>query len=271
MAKFRDDFLKSYLAAAPLALALERVLECKILSEQEFAQPVLDLGCGDGMFGTILFAEKIDTGIDYDPKEIERAKKTGIYKKLICCSGNSIPEYEASYGTIFSNSVLEHIPEVGPVLREAYRLLKPGGYFYFTVPSETFDRYSVGNLLLEKCGLGKKATDFRAFYNKFWKHYHAYPPEGWSKLATDAGFHVEEARRYNPPKIATLNDALAPFAVTSSLTQRILGKWVLCPDLRRHLFRPMVPLFRRWLASSNGLEKGCLVFVKAVKPLNPTP
>src|ERR1035437_2226804 len=128
-ARFRSAFLANYNACAPLALALERVLECRILSQQSFGQPILDLGCGDGLFASILFADSIDTGIDPDERELQKAGKTGAYKELIHCPGSEIPKPNASYQTVFSNSVLEHIPDLLPVLAEVHRILVPGGCF----------------------------------------------------------------------------------------------------------------------------------------------
>ena len=62
--KFKNNFLYNYLKEAPVALSVERSLECEILSNQEFKYPILDLGCGEGVFANMLFDEKIDVGID---------------------------------------------------------------------------------------------------------------------------------------------------------------------------------------------------------------
>jgi len=32
-----------------MALAIERSLECELLSQQSFSRPILDLGCSDGL------------------------------------------------------------------------------------------------------------------------------------------------------------------------------------------------------------------------------
>src|SRR2546428_6343193 len=119
---------------------LFRSLECRIYSGLVFERPILDIGCGDGVHAKVLFAEKIDTGIDPNERELERAAELGAYVELIACRGDAIPKPDWAYRTIFSNSVLEHIPDLRPVLKEAHRLLMPGGRFYFTVPSPNFER-----------------------------------------------------------------------------------------------------------------------------------
>src|SRR3954447_20907977 len=100
--RFGSNFLANYTAKTPLALAFERTLECRILSQGNFARPVLDLGCGDGIFASILFAEPIDTGLDPDKQELEQARRTGVYNELIACAGSKIPKPDGSYQTVFS-------------------------------------------------------------------------------------------------------------------------------------------------------------------------
>ena len=121
--KINTKFLENYATQAPLALAFERVMECRILSRQTFERPILDIGCGEGLFAHVLFTEKIDTGIDPNARELQRAHALGGYHELIECFGDSIPRPDGAYQTVLSNSVVEHIPNLGPVLREAFRLL----------------------------------------------------------------------------------------------------------------------------------------------------
>ena len=49
--------LKPYLMNAPMSLALYRALECEVLANRDFIPPLLDVGCGDGIFASVLFAE----------------------------------------------------------------------------------------------------------------------------------------------------------------------------------------------------------------------
>ena len=265
--RFSKHPVSSYLACSPLALALERALECIVLSKQKFVAPVLDIGCGDGLFASILFAEKIDTGIDPNPSEIARAKKTGAYNELICCFGSQIPKPSETYGTLFSNSVLEHIPDLTPVLREAHRLLKPGGSFFFTVPTDEFEQHALLHRILAALGLKNLAAGFRKRYNRFWRHFHAYNASHWKKLAEDAGFEVVEMVRYNPPEMAARNDCLAPIGALASILRRITGRWVLWSKLRSVLFAPIAPRIERDLAQKGVSADGSLVLVRARKVL----
>ena len=269
--RFAEDSVLKYLARTPLALASERGLECFVLSKQQFFPPVLDVGCGDGLFASILFADKIDTGIDPNPSEIACAEKTGAYSELICCSGSQIPKASGTYRTIFSNSVLEHIPDLTPVLREVHRLLEPGGCFFFTVPTDEFEQHALLHRILVALGLTNLAARFRERYNRFWRHFHAYNTSHWKKLAEDAGFEVVEMVRYNPPGMTTRNDCLTPVAALASIFKRMTGRWVLWPELRRLLFARIASRIQRSLVQKGVSGDGSLVLVQARKVLKNAP
>ncbi len=263
---FKTAFAPEYVARAPLALALERTLECLILSKRMFPAPLLDVGCGDGLFASLLFSSTIDTGLDLDPCEIECARTTNAYSELLCCPASAIPKPSGTFKTAFSNSVLEHIPELAPVLREVHRVLAPGGTFYFTVPTNDFERYAVITRVLAALGMQTATELYCSWYNRFWRHFHAYSPQQWTQLATEAGFEVLETVRYNSPNMTVTNDFLAPFAAFSSVLKRVTGRWVLAPGFRRWLLRPLAQRWQRALANHGVTPTGSLVLVVARKP-----
>src|SRR5262245_3453974 len=121
------------------AVELSHVIASGVLP---LAGRTLDLGCGDGEIARLL-ARRLEArwdliGVDLDPKEVDRANATGIYSRVIAAPADRIDEPDGSFDLVFSNSVLEHIPEVDSVLAEAGRLMRVGGLFVATVPSEQF-------------------------------------------------------------------------------------------------------------------------------------
>lgn len=258
--RFNGHYLRHYLEVAPAALAIERSLECEILAAQPFARPILDVGCGDGVFAAILFGESIDTGIDLDPAEIARARASERYHELIACGGGAIPRADGYYRTIFSNSVLEHIPDLLPVLKEQHRLLAPTGRFYVTVPTNKWEKSSFPARLLNAAGLKSSAERYARFYNSFWRHYHAYPVAQWRALFQDVGFDVLEQREYAPANMTTLLDALTVTAAPSLVSKKLLGRWIAFPVLRR-VTAPVIHLAVSRLAAKYKREhQGNLVF-----------
>jgi SAM-dependent methyltransferase len=262
---FNQNILEKYLSETPIPLALERGLEGEIYKTLLFARPILDLGCGEGLFAKIVFAEKIDTGIDPNPKELKRAEDLGGYHELICCWGDSIPKPDQSYSTIFSNSVMEHIPDIKPVFREVYRLLKSNGSFYMTVPSDLFDQYTIGYQLLNLFGLNECAKKYKSFFNRFWRHYHAYSLAGWARQAEINGFVVKELYSYDSKTLCLINDLLAPFSVVSFVLKKITNQWSLLPGIRYLFFSPLAALIKPWIAKNKRLKQGGLIFMRLAK------
>ncbi len=255
----------NYVAKAPLALAFERLMECRILSEQRFERPMLDIGCGEGLFAKILFADQIDTGIDPNPRELSRARELGAYSELIECYGDAIPKPDKSYRTILSNSVVEHIPELQPVLTEAMRLLEPGGRLYLTVPSDLFDKHTWVSQCLQLFGLKGMQQRFTVFFNRFWVHYHFYTPKRWQEIVAAAGFEVVEVRQYGPKRACLMNDFLVPFSVPEFVTKKFLNRWTLFPSLRKVVLAPVTFFGSLVLRGADNCENGGLLFLSLRK------
>ncbi len=261
MLAIRKDILYRYLCHAPMALALERAAESEIYRRFAIVPPVLDLGCGEGLFAEMVFTGDLDTGVEPDAAEIRSARRRGNYRELIQTTGDQIPKPDGHYRTIISNSVLEHIPALEPVLREVHRLLHTEGRFYFTVPSQYFDRYSWGHTLLETFGQQRAAARYRRFHNDFWRHYHYYSLEGWIDVVQRCGFTVREAFAFNSRANCLLNDALAPLGLPGAIIKRRTGRWVLCPPLRARLMKAVACVLQNRIDRSGPCRRGGLVFM----------
>lgn len=221
-----------------MPLAIERTYECHILSQKTFVAPVLDIGCGDGLFTQILFKDKIDVGIDPQSIEISHAQSLNCYNQLIQCYGNSVPFADKYFKTILSNSVMEHIQDIEPVLKEAHRVLADDGRVYLTLPTNKFDQYSVVFQVLKLLRLDKTAERYGKFFNSFWRHYHYHTVAGWEQLFKKMGFVVEESQEYLPKVNAVLNDFYSPFSLFSFVQKKFFNTWFLFPGLRK-AFAPL--------------------------------
>lgn len=117
--------------------ALWRALESRLLNQIPNWQrpPILDIGCGDGTFATLVFRQKIHTGLDLDSKNVEKAKKIALYQNVILADAQNLPFKDESFRTVFSNCTFEHIPNLQGLLKESARVLKKGGNLVITVPS----------------------------------------------------------------------------------------------------------------------------------------
>lgn len=154
----------------------------------------LDVGCGDGRL-TALVLERCGgrevVGVEPDASEAELAVATGVYAKVHVVPGDRVPERDASFDWAFSNSVLEHIDDVEPVLAEVARLLKPGGEFIFTVPSPSFHGALRGPLLP-----GASRADYLRALDSRLAHVRYWDAGEWRERLRLNGLRLEVADEY---------------------------------------------------------------------------
>ena len=92
---------------------------------------LVDIGCGTGFMLRIArpFFKKIH-GVDICRQALKHAG-AGDGMSLWQCSGEHLCFSDNSVDAVAGFSVLHHLYDIEPTLREAYRILKPGGYVYF--------------------------------------------------------------------------------------------------------------------------------------------
>lgn len=184
-------------------------------ARERYAFPLLDLGCGDGLVARLLFgvclgseAAKVDVGCDPWPEQLYQAARSGVYRHVDIAEGSHLPYSDATFATVFSNSVLEHIADVRPVLREVRRVLKADGRFVFTVPSDAFRTMLDGYLRRLERGDRQGAEHYAAAVDAWLAHYHYYTPEEWDGLLRSAGLELLLARYYMPARAVRLWDRM---------------------------------------------------------------
>ena len=197
--KIDTNLLTDFVARYPAqpATAFWRGIEIDVLSQADI--PVdglgLDLGCGDGILTDILF-ERIGktprlVGIDPDPLETEAAKKYPFYERIHTVGGNAIPEADATFDYVISNSVLEHIFDLEPVIKEVGRVLKSGGRFYYTVPCPTFHDNLSGSLFP-----GQDRDTYLAKLDKRLAHFNYLTEQDWQIMCARYGMEVDGVTGY---------------------------------------------------------------------------
>src|SRR3712207_6390039 len=121
------DFLGHHLRTLPIHRVLVRSVEARLFWEldAELAEPILDVGCGDGTFAQIAFPTHHGriVGIDPRPADVREAQRRGAYAVTMVADGARIPCRDASFPTVISNCVLEHVEPLDETLREIVRVL----------------------------------------------------------------------------------------------------------------------------------------------------
>jgi SAM-dependent methyltransferase len=107
-----------------------------LLAEARPGERVLDLGCGAGRFVAALAGVGADAvGVEVAEAAVERARAVapGADLRLLEPDG-SIPLEHGSVDLVWCSEVLEHVADVGDLLAEVRRVLRPGGRLLATVP-----------------------------------------------------------------------------------------------------------------------------------------
>ncbi|MFA6544036.1 MAG: class I SAM-dependent methyltransferase [Limisphaerales bacterium] len=150
--------------------------------------PVLDLGCGDGVFGQLAGWPADTTGLDFDEESLRVRAQVCPGAVNVRADAGRMPLPDATFVTCVSNSVFEHLPDLDASLREAHRVLRPGGRLMFTMTLGTFSRQ-----LRELTG----AADARAWLERFGHRQEPDEADLLRRVAV-AGFKVEQMVSYQP-------------------------------------------------------------------------
>jgi SAM-dependent methyltransferase len=98
---------------------------------------ILEIGCGaGGMLGPLSRYGKV-TGIDVAHDYMRYCRQRG-YTRVVAGSGYELPFPDRSFDLVALFDVIEHIPDDRRVLREAHRVLRPGGRVFVSVPAYQF-------------------------------------------------------------------------------------------------------------------------------------
>lgn len=232
MNKNEENVVKSILEANWLRpeVAVWRSMDALMLQKIHLAQPVCDLGCGDGIFSFLALGRgrirsdydayfslgeslnKTDiynskrrnkkpkllkkpklriTGLDHKQNLLGSAENLDFYERLVRHNLNKRLQLESdSFGTVFSNT-LYWIDNVEYLIQECRRILKPDGRLVVFVPDSRF----TANMLLSK--FPRKWHWARALDNGMYdSRRHAKTFSDWKKLFIKGGFKMESHTAY---------------------------------------------------------------------------
>ena len=248
------DFLYPHLRDLPYFRALIRAVEAAYYQTFDLPAPLLDVGCGDGHFASLVFDRKIDVGIDPWTSPIREAGQRDCYSLLIQADGSQAPFKDGAFASAFSNSVLEHIPQIDAVLAETARVLRPGAPFYFNVPNEKYlTELSLSRLL---------GSGYTEWFRRVTRVSHADGLQVWQKRLEHAGFTLERWWHYFSPAAMRVLEWGHYFGLPSLAARKITGKWLISTS-RWNLW--ITEKILRKYASTQPVEEGTFTFYIARK------
>lgn len=123
---FSHENLDRYVIRKQILAAITSQLDC-------FGGEFLDVGCGKMPYKKLLLENgkiqkyiglDIETALQYDAE----------VRPDFTWDGQKMPFEDNRFDSAMATEVLEHCPNPEIVLKEIHRVLKPKGYFFFTVP-----------------------------------------------------------------------------------------------------------------------------------------
>lgn len=260
-----DDLLWRQLKSLPAFRALLRAVEARFYRAIEIPEPILDLGCGDGDFTGVAFDEPITAGIDPWWNPLQKSLRGRNYRFLAQAMGDKMPFPDESFASVISNSVLEHIPDIQPVLNEASRVLKVGGKLVITMPSDNFTKMLGGAAAFERFGLNGMADSYRNFFNGISRHAHTDAPQVWAERLAQAGFAIVRWQQYFSQDALRALEMGHAQGVPSAVLHALTGHWIVAP------YERSLQVTEQWLRplyEEPFPEQGAYIFFVAQKVKN---
>ncbi len=262
-----DDLLWQQLKTLPAFRALLRAVEARFYAHIPLPEPTLDVGCGDGHFAHMaLPGRKLTAGIDPWWRPLQKAVRAGNYDVPVQALGDNLPFPDAFFASAFSNSVLEHIPDVQPVLNEVGRVLQQQARFIITTPSHYFAEYLVGSAFFERLRLAGLAARYRDFFNFVARHAHTDSPETWAGRLATAGFIVERWQYYFSRGALRALEWGHVQGLPSAALHALTGHWIVAPW--KNSLRPTERWVRPFYEEVSEVDSGACLLLVARKVAN---
>lgn len=233
------SIIQKYLAERPAFYAYLRPQEAILFYERinKMKGPILDFGCGDGFFASTIFKKKsIDVGLDLPSSRMSEAPITKIYKNLKTYEGTTIPYRTGTFGTIISNCVFEHIPNIKKSVQEMKRVNKKNGLLMTTVMCTSWS----GNL--------KGGKLFGAWYidwfNGFQHHDSLLSKKQWITLFKKSGYEIVEAIDYLYEGAAQKTEVYHFLSILSLITYSLFKRWNIFATVSKKKIEEIEMLFQ---------------------------
>lgn len=223
------DYLWLHLRELPYFRSILRSVEARFYQGLELPRPILDVGCGDGHFAAVTFESPIDIGVDLHLPSLREAGRRGVYRMLLDANGTRLPLRTDSLGSAFSNSVLEHLPDLDGVLAEIARALKPGAPLFFTVPNPGYRTELSLPRALAALGLRRMASAYQDYFMWMSRTRNMlYEPE-WAERLARVGLTVERTARYFSPAALHALEWGHYLGAPSLITRWLTRRWIVAP------------------------------------------
>jgi len=124
--------------------------------EELFGKSIIDVGCGGGILAESLGKlGAIVTGIDMGEEPLNVAKlhalESGVSVKYERITAEEKAEHcQEAFDVVTCMEMLEHVPDPSSIVQACAKMVKPGGYVFFSTLNKTTKSYLLAILAAEK-------------------------------------------------------------------------------------------------------------------------
>jgi SAM-dependent methyltransferase len=263
-----NDFV-SYYPYVPTALAIKECVRLAAMRGLESPGPILDVGCGDGVFARLAFRGAEVWGIDIDANETRRAQSSQVYSQIVLGDVTTAKLPDNFFGSCVANCSLEHVPDLGAAARTIYAALKPGGVFYSFLPARDWADYLITPRALEKAGLQPLGKSLTEGINSVFRHHHLEDADGWRRWFADAGFVVDDVRPIGSTASTVAFETFLIPSMVGWVMKKLTGRWTLVPGLRKLGALPVYSAVKTLLVANQDQDLTAEYLLVAHKPSAP--
>lgn len=261
-----DDF-KSYFAMTPTALAVKECARLSALRRHRCPGPILDVGCGDGLFASMAFKDVEVWGIDVDAHESRWASLSRAYAQVIVGDVTKATLPEGFFATCVANCSLEHVPRIDLALQRIGRSLRDDGLAYLFVPNAEWTRHMISARVLHALGGPEWADTLSDAIDRVFRHHHLYDEAGWRRVVEDAGLEVVAIDPVLTSATTVAFEAFLAPSVAGWLNKQLTTRWTNFPRFRRAFARPVYEVVTRLMGASDQAKTAeFLVVCRARRP-----
>jgi SAM-dependent methyltransferase len=244
------DFQR-YFPYTPAALCIKECARLSALRRHACPGPILDVGCGDGLFARMAFDSEEVWGIDIDAKEGRWAAASSAYSQVILGDVTRARLPETFFATCVANCSLEHVPRIDLALKNIAKSLRPGGKAYLFVPNRDWARKLVSYRVLEGLGQPELAELLRSSIDSFFKHHHLYDEQGWRDIVLASGMEVDVIEPIGSTASTVAYEALLIPSLAGWANKHLTTRWTNFPRFRRAFAAPVHALVERIMKRSD--------------------
>jgi len=245
------DFVR-YFPHTPTALAIKECARLSVVRRYPCPGPVLDVGCGDGLFARMAFADAEVWGIDIDAAEGRWASASRAYSQVILGDVTRAALPESFFATCVANCSLEHVPRIDLALERIRRSLVPGGLSYLFVPSADWASHLLSARFAHQLGMSLLGRRIQTAIDRKFRHYHLYDADGWARVVRAAGLELVQIEPVLSTATTVAFEAFLLPSLAGLLNKTLTTRWTNFPNARRKLAKPVFQAVQAIMARADG-------------------